>query len=70
LWCYCLDKYHFTPLPLTNHENLWQLRPHRMGKKMKHQYHSEHVIRNTTTSINPPIINQKTTKATKKSHRS
>ena len=43
------------PLPLTDHQDLWQLRPHRMGKKMKHQYHSEYVISNVTTSTSSTI---------------
>lgn len=38
LWCYCLDRFNVTPIPLDT--SLWQLRPHRMGK-LGHQYKSE-----------------------------
>lgn len=38
LWCYCLDRYNITPIPLNT--SLWQLRPHRMGK-LGHKYKTE-----------------------------
>lgn len=38
LWCYCLDRFNITPIPLDT--SLWQLRPHRMGR-LGHKYKTE-----------------------------
>jgi hypothetical protein len=39
LWCYCLDHFNITPIPLP-HTQIWKLQPKRMGKH-GHKYKTE-----------------------------
>jgi hypothetical protein len=39
LWCYCLDHWNITPIPL-EHKKIWKLQTKRMGKQ-GHKYKTE-----------------------------